>query len=80
MTFTLKIWPQQKKFFELFKTEDTEAQKPLICPGVTTIHLFMDLNQLNMTDSYLETKLGWITLMTLPMMPGLVTRCRLIRS
>ena len=24
-----------KKFFELFKTEDTEAQKPLICPGVT---------------------------------------------
>ena len=24
-----------KKFFELFLTEDTEAQKPLICPGVT---------------------------------------------
>ncbi len=24
-----------KKYFELFKTEDIEAQKPLICPGVT---------------------------------------------
>lgn len=24
-----------KKFFELFYTEDMEAQKPLICPGVT---------------------------------------------
>ena len=24
-----------QKFFELFKTEDMEAQKPLICPGIT---------------------------------------------
>ena len=24
-----------QKFFELFLTEDTEAQKPLICPGIT---------------------------------------------
>jgi hypothetical protein len=24
-----------KQFFELFLTEDIEAQKPLICPGVT---------------------------------------------
>ena len=61
-----------KKFFELFKTEDSEAQKPLICPGVTHYPPFYGSQPVKY-DGFISGNKAWMdNLMTSPMMLGLV--------
>ena len=55
-----------KKFFELFKTEDSEAQNHLYVRN--PLPTFYGSQPVKYDGLHLETKLGWITLMTSPMM------------
>ena len=47
-----------KKYFELFKTEDIEAQKPLICPGVTHHSPFIGSEPANF-DGLIANNKAW---------------------
>jgi hypothetical protein len=48
-----------KQFFELFLTEDIEAQKPLICPGVTHYPPFYG-SQPGKYDAFMASGKGWM--------------------
>ena len=48
-----------KKFFELFSSEDTEAQKPLICPGVTHYSPFIG-SEGSKYDEFLANNKQWM--------------------